>query len=74
MCAAGWGQFGAGWLQEAAPERAGHALRIPAPDTITLRRVLDQCHGDDMPVRSVETRRTGLEDVFMAIHEMGGAE
>ena len=62
-----------GWLQEAAPERAGHALRIPAPDTVTLRRVLDQCHGDDMPVRSVETRRTGLEDIFMAIHEMGGA-
>ena len=61
-----------GWLQEACPEAAGKALRIPAPDTAGLREVLQHCHGSGMPVRSVETQRTGLEDLFLSVQESRG--
>ncbi|RKZ16243.1 ABC transporter ATP-binding protein [bacterium] len=61
-----------GWLQEACPEQAGRALRIAAPDTAELRDILENCHGSSMSVRSVETQRTGLEDLFMAVQEHGG--
>lgn len=61
-----------GWLQEACPEVAGQALRIPAPDTAGLREVLQQCHGSRMSVRSVETQRTGLEDLFLSVEDSRG--
>ena len=61
-----------GWLQEACPEAAGQALRIPAPDTAGLREVLQHCHGSGMSVRSVETQRTGLEDLFLSVQDSRG--
>ncbi|MCP4573143.1 MAG: ABC transporter ATP-binding protein [bacterium] len=59
------------WLREAKPEQSGVALRIPAPDTTVLRGLLSSCHQDGMAVGSVETRHTGLEDLYLAVHEQG---
>ncbi|MBE0567581.1 MAG: hypothetical protein IH621_16620, partial [Krumholzibacteria bacterium] len=48
--------------------RAAGQLRIPAADTARLREVLDRCHQDGLPVNSVETRTSGLEDLFVDVH------
>ncbi len=59
------------WLREAAPKITGNALRIPVGNTGDLRQVLESCHQDGLPVRSVETRHTGLEDLYLAVHQQG---
>lgn len=56
------------WLQAAQADRAAGQLRIPAADTARLREVLDRCHQDGLPVNSVETRTSGLEDLFVDVH------
>jgi len=61
------------WLREVAPETAGTALRIPAADAENLRRTLEHCHRDGLPVASVETRHTGLEGLYLAVHDQGVA-
>ncbi|MFN2370187.1 MAG: ABC transporter ATP-binding protein [Candidatus Krumholzibacteriia bacterium] len=56
------------WLREAAPACVAGRLRIPAADASGLRRVLEQCHRDGLPVDSVETRGGGLEELFVQVH------
>ncbi len=57
------------WLREAGGERAAGQLRIPAASTARLRELLERCHADGLTVASVETRSSGLEDLFVQVHE-----
>lgn len=61
------------WLRDTRPEQSRTALRIPAGDTASLRQVLENCHRDGLPVAAVETRHTGLEDLYLAVHGQGVA-
>ncbi len=47
---------------------------VKADSVDRLRELLAACHAADVPVHSVETQRTGLEDHFMAIHANRGTE
>lgn len=48
--------------------REGGVLRVEAADVAGLRRLLDLCHVQGTPVLNVETRRSGLEDLFLSLH------
>jgi hypothetical protein len=41
---------------------------VELADVAGLRRLLDHCHAQGTPVLNVETRRSGLEDLFLNLH------
>jgi ABC-2 type transport system ATP-binding protein len=57
------------WLREAEPAPVGGHVRIPAGDAGRLREILECCHRDLLPVQSVETCGSGLEDLFVSLHQ-----
>jgi ABC-2 type transport system ATP-binding protein len=49
----------------------GQRARVGGDGVADLRKLLNDCHRDAIPVLSLETRRTSLEELFMEIN--GGA-
>jgi len=47
----------------------GNHRAIQAADVDELRRQLDHCRQEDIPVLSVEPRKSGLEELFLATHQ-----
>lgn len=62
-----------GALAGFAQRRRGDALQVEAPDVEGLRQLLDACAAGGAQVLNVETARTGLEDLFLSLHQ-GGKE
>lgn len=52
---------------------AGDAARtLTAENLGALRELLDRCHADGVAVSRVEPRGSGLEDLFLAVHDRQG--
>ncbi len=49
-------------------------LRVTTDNVDKLRELLAICHAAAVPVQSVETQRTGLEDYFMSVHAANNTE
>ena len=64
------------WVR-ALVEAGRHVLLADAleagDEAAGLRRLLDHCHAQGTPVLNVETRRSGLEDLFMKLHAQSEA-
>ncbi len=62
------------WARAQLAAAAGHRQSVTADDVAQLQELLAVCHHEHIPVQSVDTRRTGLEDIFMAAHDQAPVE
>ncbi|MCB1181967.1 ABC transporter ATP-binding protein [bacterium] len=56
------------WARRQIPAAGADRVSVEASDVDALRELLAACHAADVPVQAVDTRRTGLEDIFLAAH------
>ena len=56
------------WVQAKLQPGGAQQQCVETDNVDQLRELLAACHAADIPVQSVDTRRTGLEDFFMAVH------
>lgn len=56
------------WAYRQCEEDGQEQVAVATHDVAQLRDLLETCHAGQVPVCSVETRRTGLEELFMAAH------
>jgi ABC-2 type transport system ATP-binding protein len=56
------------WVQNHLQSAANDHLTVEPQSIDQLRELLAACHANDIPVQSVDTRRTGLEEFFMSVH------
>lgn len=62
------------WARAQTAGRLGERPAVTAGDVGQLRELLTVCHENRIPVQSVDTRRTGLEEVFLTAHTGATAE
>ncbi len=56
------------WVQSQQQSAGNDRLTVEPQSIDQLRELLAACHAADIAVQSVDTCRTGLEDLFMAVH------
>jgi ABC-2 type transport system ATP-binding protein len=61
------------WLPRRHEERGNGRVRVQIESVDALRQLLDDCHASDLPVMSLETHRSSLEELFMEINRDAAA-
>ncbi len=56
------------WVQTGLQPAGTNHVRVETQDIDQLRELLALCHSADIEVQSVDTQRTGLEELYMAVH------
>jgi ABC-2 type transport system ATP-binding protein len=62
------------WARSRLVPAGTDRLAVATDNVDQLRELLAACHAGAVPVQSVDTRRTGLEEIFMSVHAAGAAE
>jgi len=68
------GSLSPDWIRSQLTSGPGDRIAVAATGVDQLRELLDVCHKENVPVQSVTTHRTGLEEIFMTTHAQASTE